>query len=117
MFDTDRFIADCRGALDDGHASRNVRQIVSAAVADPAALMGGLGEPERGGIAVLHRSPELTVLNVIWHAGQIIMPHTHELWAVIGVYSGREDNILCGACRRTPRAGSRPRGRRRWDRG
>ena len=22
------------------------------------------------------------------------MPHNHEMWAVIGVYSGREDNIL-----------------------
>jgi len=23
-----------------------------------------------------------------------VMPHNHEMWAVIGIYSGREDNIL-----------------------
>jgi predicted metal-dependent enzyme (double-stranded beta helix superfamily) len=23
-----------------------------------------------------------------------VMPHNHEMWAVIGIYTGREDNIL-----------------------
>ena len=31
-----------------------------------------------------------------------IMPHNHRMWAVIGVYTGREDNIFW---RRLPGAG------------
>jgi predicted metal-dependent enzyme (double-stranded beta helix superfamily) len=94
MFDTDRFIEDCRAALEGGQGARHVREVVARAVADPAAVMRRLGEPTQGGIRVLCRSPELTVINVLWPVGQIVMPHDHAMWAVIGVYSGREDNIL-----------------------
>jgi predicted metal-dependent enzyme (double-stranded beta helix superfamily) len=94
MFDREQFVADCRGALNDDRASRNVREIVERTVADSAAVVRGLGEPKQGGLDVLHRSPELTVLNVLWPAGMIVMPHNHALWAVIGVYNGREDNIM-----------------------
>ena len=34
------------------------------------------------------------MLNVIWGPGMTIMPHDHRMWAVIGVYTGREDNIF-----------------------
>jgi len=94
MFDKDHFIADCRSALNGDRALRQVREVVGRAVADSAAVVRGLGEPKRGGLDVLHRSSELTILNVIWPAGMIVMPHNHGLWAVIGVYTGREDNIL-----------------------
>lgn len=92
MFDRDRFIADCRAALPDG--TRAMREVVARAVADPTALMRGLGATETPGFEVLHAGPDLTVLNIRWRVGQIVMPHNHEMWAVIGVYSGREDNIL-----------------------
>ena len=94
MFDREQFIADCRAALEGDRASRNVHEVVTRAVAEPNELMRGLGEPEKGGFDVLHRSPELTIINVLWPVGQIVMPHNHALWAVIGVYTGREDNIL-----------------------
>jgi predicted metal-dependent enzyme (double-stranded beta helix superfamily) len=94
MFDKEQFIADCRAALDGDRASRNVREVVAHAVSEPHATLRGLGEPQNGGFDVLHRSPELTILNVRWPVGQIVMPHNHALWAVIGVYTGREDNIL-----------------------
>jgi predicted metal-dependent enzyme (double-stranded beta helix superfamily) len=94
MFDQDRFIADCREALDGEHGARNVREVIARAVSDPADLMRGLGEPKEGGIHVLHRSPALTILNVLWSPRMVIMPHNHQLWAVIGVYAGREDNIF-----------------------
>ena len=94
MFDKEQFIADCRAALDGERAARNVQEIVARAVSEPADLMRGLGEPSQGGIQCVHRSAELTIINVIWPVGQIVMPHNHTLWAVIGVYTGREDNIL-----------------------
>ena len=53
-----------------------------------------LGQPEQGGIQRVHVSDELTILNVIWAPRMTIMPHNHNMWAVIGVYCGREDNIF-----------------------
>lgn len=94
MFDKEQLILDCRAALDGERDARNVREVVARAVADPAAVLRQLGEPQRGGIEPLHRSSELTIVNVLWPAGQVIMPHNHAMWAVIGVYTGREDNIL-----------------------
>ena len=94
MFDKDQFIADCRAALDGTDSVRNVREVVARAVADPAAVVAVLGEPKAGGIVPIHRSPEITIINVLWPSNMVIMPHNHNTWAAIGVYGGREDNIL-----------------------
>lgn len=94
MFDKDRFIADCRAALAGNDSARNVREVVARAVAEPAPVVAWLGEPKAGGIVPIHRSPEITIINVLWPSQMVIMPHNHNTWAVIGVYGGREDNIL-----------------------
>jgi len=94
MFDKDQFVADCRAALDGAQSARNVREVVARAVSDPESVLRGLGEPKAGGIVPIHRSADLTVINVLWPVGMVIMPHNHNLWAAIGVYGGREDNIL-----------------------
>ena len=94
MFDKDQFIADCHAALSGDRASRNVREVVARAVSDPAQVIKGLGELKPGGIESIHRSPELTIINVFWPPNMVIMPHNHSMWAVIGVYGGREDNML-----------------------
>jgi len=94
MFDKDQFIADCRAALSGDRPSHNVREVVARAVKDPADVTRALGEPKAGGIEPIHRSPELTIINVLWPAKMVIMPHDHSMWAVIGVYGGREDNML-----------------------
>ena len=92
MFDIERFVEDCRGALADG--PKAVREIVARAVAAPGQVTAALGEPRRAGVATLHRSPELTVLNLVWGPRMTIRPHNHRIWAVIGLYGGREDNIF-----------------------
>lgn len=94
MLEQAQFVSDCQAALGGDRASRNVREVVARAVSDPASLMAGLGEPTKGGLTILHRAADLTVLNVVWPAGLILMPHDHAVWAVIGVYTGREDNFL-----------------------
>jgi predicted metal-dependent enzyme (double-stranded beta helix superfamily) len=94
MFNRDSFIADCRASLDGERTSRNVRELMDRALDAPADVVRDLGEPKSGGINVLHRSPELTILNLCWPANMVIMPHNHLMWAVIGIYGGREDNIL-----------------------
>jgi predicted metal-dependent enzyme (double-stranded beta helix superfamily) len=94
MFDKDQFIADCRAALKSDQPAHAVRELLARAVADPAPVIKALGEPKAGGIDPLHRSPDLTIVNVLWPADMIIMPHDHAMWAAIGIYGGREDNIL-----------------------
>ncbi len=94
MFDLDSFIAECRTALREDASHKAVREVVARAVSDPSAVLAALGDPRRGEIQKLHNAEDLTVINVIWAPGMTIMPHNHEMWAVIGVYTGREDNIF-----------------------
>ena len=94
MFDLDRFIADCRTAVSLDATHKSVCEIVARAVSDPAAVIAGLGALARAEVQNLHNSAELTILNVIWGPGMTIMPHNHLMWAVIGIYTGREDNIF-----------------------
>jgi len=92
--DVDQLIQDCAAAVDDSAPTKAVREILARAVTDPVGLVRALGEPERAGIQRLHVSHELTVLNVIWAPRMTLMPHNHNMWATIGVYGGREDNIF-----------------------
>jgi predicted metal-dependent enzyme (double-stranded beta helix superfamily) len=92
-FEREQFVADLQGALRDP-TRREMREIVLRVVSDPAALFRELGTPREGALQVLHRSAELTVLNVIWSPNQITLPHNHQMNAVIGMYGGREDNMF-----------------------
>lgn len=94
VFDLDQFIADCRAALAETAPQRAVREVVARAVSDPAGVLRTLGEPKRGEVQKVYCSNDLTILNVIWAPRMVIMPHNHAMWAVIGVYTGREDNIF-----------------------
>jgi predicted metal-dependent enzyme (double-stranded beta helix superfamily) len=95
MFDLDRYIEECRAAIAHGEdGQKAIREITARAVADHGAVLRTLGEPTAGGLVALHRSPELTILNVVWQPKMTVMPHNHETWAVIGVYTGAEDNIF-----------------------
>ena len=94
MFDLERFIEDCRAAVAEDPSHKAAREVVARAVSTPAEILRALGEPKRGEVQSLYRSNELTILNVIWAPWTTIMPHDHRMWAVIGIYTGREDNIF-----------------------
>jgi predicted metal-dependent enzyme (double-stranded beta helix superfamily) len=94
MADLESFIADCRAAHAADRSHKAVREVVARAVAEPGAVLKWLGEPKRGAVHKLYHSPELTILNVVWAPYMTIYPHNHRMWAVIGVYTGREDNIF-----------------------
>jgi predicted metal-dependent enzyme (double-stranded beta helix superfamily) len=94
MFDLQQFIADCRLALAEDQSHKSVREVVARAVSDPSSVLKGLDEPRRAEVQKLYQSEDLTILNVIWGPRMTIMPHNHQMWAVIGVYTGREDNIF-----------------------
>jgi predicted metal-dependent enzyme (double-stranded beta helix superfamily) len=79
-------------AQDSSYAA--VREVVAKAVSEPSAVLKALGEPTRAGLHRIYDSPELTIINLIWAPLMTIYPHDHRMWAVIGIYSGREDNVF-----------------------
>ena len=93
-FDLEAFIADCGTAVRDSSPQRAVREVVARAVSEPAAVLHALGEPKRSEVQKLHHSSEITILNVVWAPRLTVMPHNHQMWAIIGIYTGREDNIF-----------------------
>jgi len=94
MFDLDQFIAECTTAVRADPSFRSVREVVARSVSEPRSILKALGEPQRGELITLHQSDELTILNVVWAPRMTLLPHNHRMWAVIGIYTGREDNIF-----------------------
>ncbi|MDP6874542.1 MAG: hypothetical protein QF521_13520 [Alphaproteobacteria bacterium] len=92
MFDKDRFIEDCKAAV--GQGQRAIRDVVLRAVADPAAVIAELGEPDTAGVYPLYQADDLTVINFVWAPYMTLLPHNHHMFAVIGLYGGREDNVF-----------------------
>jgi len=94
MFDLDQFISDCRAARAADRSSKTICEVVRRAMSDPNGVLKTVGEPDSATIKELYRSPDLSILNVVWAPRMMIMPHNHHMWAIIGVYGGREDNIF-----------------------
>ena len=94
MFDLVQFISDCKKAVKVSPSSTSVREVVGSAVSEHAAVRKALGEPQRAEMQKLYQSPDLTILNVLWAPWMTLLPHNHKMWAVIGIYTGREDNIF-----------------------
>jgi predicted metal-dependent enzyme (double-stranded beta helix superfamily) len=93
-FDRDRFVADCVAAARERDAQAAVREVLARAVSAPDSVLAGLGARRGAGLDVLHRSPTLTIFAAHWSPRMSLPTHEHRLWALIGIYTGREDNIL-----------------------
>ena len=85
---------DVKTARKETEAQRAVEEHLRRAVSAPNGVIAGLGEPVAAGIHPIYTDAELTILNVIWAPKMVLLPHNHNMWASIGIYTGREDNIL-----------------------
>ncbi len=94
MFEKERFIEECRAALSEKDTHAAVRELVARAVSEPAYIVRALGEPQRAGVETIYRADDLTILNLCWGPRMKFKPHEHRMWAVIGIYGGREQNIF-----------------------
>ncbi len=101
-------VSRCQGALAEHTPALAVRDVLSELTADPGALDTALGPVALGGITPLYNTADLTVLRVAWTPGMALNPHDHQMWAVIGMYGGQEDNAFY---RRSP-TGLEPAGGR-----
>jgi predicted metal-dependent enzyme (double-stranded beta helix superfamily) len=94
-FEVERFIDDCkRASAGTADAQASVREVFARAIADPKSVLAGVGEPQKGGIQTLYRSTDLTILNIVWAPLMQLVPHEHNMWSLVGIYTGREDNIF-----------------------
>lgn len=94
MFDVEQFVVDCRAVLGEQHAPTAVKEVLDRALSDPSSLDASLGGPKPGGIYPLHRSDDLTVLQIVWPPHVSLFPHDHQMWAANGIYRGQEDNTF-----------------------
>lgn len=92
MFEKQQFIDDCAKAVQEGQAA--VRELVAEAVSAPDGIIKELGEPAHAGIDLIHNDDNLTIINFVWAPYMTLIPHDHNMFAVIGLYNGREDNIF-----------------------
>jgi len=94
MADLGNLVEDCLKAVRDDPTHKSVAEAMRTAMSDSDAFMEEIGEPESSGLTPIYKSSELTIINVVWKPQMVLMPHDHAMWAVIGLYTGREDNIF-----------------------
>ncbi len=93
-FGKDEFVAECLAAVrSGGGAHAAVKEIVDRTVSNPSAIEAEVGDRTVSPMMTIwHRSDELTALHIVWPPGVDLFAHDHNMWAVIGIYGGREDN-------------------------
>ncbi len=92
-FDRERFVVDCVAAHDaDGMPA--VREVLTRAMSDHGAVLDALGGPTQAALDVMHSSDKFTIFAAHWTPRMNLLPHDHMMEALIGIYTGREDNIL-----------------------
>ncbi len=88
------FVDDCIAANKESDPQAAVQEVLARGVSDPAKMLKAVGDPTEAGLKVFHRSKTLTIFAASWTPQMNLMPHNHLMWAAIGIYTGREDNIL-----------------------
>jgi predicted metal-dependent enzyme (double-stranded beta helix superfamily) len=93
-FDKDEFVSECLAAIRTADRPQAVvRDIVERAISSPSHLEAAVRpHSESPMLTVWHRSDEFTALHIVWPPEVDLFAHDHNMWAVIGIYGGREDN-------------------------
>ncbi|WP_019669720.1 hypothetical protein [Eudoraea adriatica] len=94
LIEMQKFIEDCIAANKDSDPQEAVKEVLAKGVSNPTAMLKAIGEPTEAGLKVFLRSKELTIFAASWTPQMNLMPHNHHMWANIGIYTGREDNII-----------------------
>jgi predicted metal-dependent enzyme (double-stranded beta helix superfamily) len=93
-FELESFIALCKRAAASTDAERTTRELVTEALADVGAVVAALGEPTHVGVRPLYRASDLTVIDFCWPPWMCFKPHNHNMWSIVGIVAGREDNVF-----------------------
>lgn len=94
LIEMQKFIEQCIAANKESNPQEAVKEVLAKGVSNPQAMLKAIGEPKEAGLKVFLRSKDLTIFAASWTPQMNLMPHNHHMWANIGIYTGREDNIL-----------------------
>ena len=94
LIEMQKFIEDCIAANKESNPQEAVKEVLAKGISNPLAMLKAIGEPTEAGLKVFLRSKDLTIFAASWTPQMNLMPHNHLMWANIGIYTGREDNIL-----------------------
>ncbi|MCH8939671.1 MAG: hypothetical protein IIC27_00920 [Chloroflexi bacterium] len=95
MFEIERFLEECRSALAESTPELALKELMERTVSTPDELLRAFGQPDTlDNVQPLYRSDDLTVMHFVWPPHMNLFPHNHCMWAVIGLYGGREDNTF-----------------------
>ena len=78
-------------APDPQHASN---QYLQSCIAQWGTKPPWLPTPSKAEIDLGYSDPILSIFNIVWPPLFITEPHNHNMWATIGIYQGRENNLF-----------------------
>src|SRR5210317_2051 len=90
-FELDEFVGQLREAALQDEPVRRVRELMTDAFRDPAAIAAAMPEFENDD-EVLFEDDSVSIWFVRFVPGLHVPPHDHQTTATIGVYEGAEDN-------------------------
>ena len=93
MFDVDTLIADCVAANREANPIVAMKEVLDRTLANAGDIADAL-PADHAKFALLHSSPDLSILQFVWAPAMSIPPHDHLMWAVNGIYTGEEDNVF-----------------------
>ena len=97
MFAIESFVVQCRTALQSDDPPATVASVLREALKDRdsvAEAMQAWRSTAAGPYGAVYRAADLTILHAAVPPGFESPRHNHTMWAVIGVYDGREDNTF-----------------------
>jgi predicted metal-dependent enzyme (double-stranded beta helix superfamily) len=92
MVALDEFVVACTEAGAEADPRAAIREVLDRAAKDRQ-LQSELRQ-DVAGLNLLHRAPDLTVIEVTWPPRFTLFPHDHRMWATILICRGRELNTF-----------------------
>lgn len=95
MVDLDAFAEECKAALKADNTTKIVEDLVKQAIADPEGLEKAFAQRKTGNSlvdSIVFNDDDLTIISIDTPPGLQSPAHNHNMWAVIGVYDGEENN-------------------------
>ncbi len=93
-FELKQFIEDVKQARAEGDGQAAVEDVLARAVSEPGSVLRELGEPKKAENQTLYSDDDVSIFKIVWAPLMMLVPHNHLMWASIGIYTGRENNIM-----------------------
>lgn len=94
MFNKKTFIEKCKELAIHDDCHKRIKILLEDALKDPESVLAELGKPAAAGFDILYAADNLSIINFVWAPGMELHAHNHNLWAVIGIYTGAEENTF-----------------------